>query len=152
MYRVPQKSKCVPGKAGCQPWLCGVLGKFQQFRLEHVWWESKGWECPGLQQAENAGPCQQGHQGQSQCCCGKAALVLCSIPQLCRAGGKWKFLPGETFQVSSAGSWKSISASALQGARSDRQQRQGEQQIMLLKRTINSLLVVKEKAIKTENK
>lgn len=78
--------------------------------------------------------------------------VLCSIPGLCRAGGKGKFLPGVAFQVSSAGSWKSISTNALQGTRSDRQQyhlhqRQSEQQIMLLRTISNTLLVVKEKTI-----
>lgn len=34
MSSMPQKSKCVPCKAGCHPWVCGILGKFQQFRQE----------------------------------------------------------------------------------------------------------------------
>lgn len=120
MYSVPQKSKCVPRKAGCQSWVCGILAKFQQFRLVcgvgalleageqslGVLRAAAGRQCRAL-------PARAPGTG-SQCCSG--------IPQIRRAGGMCKFLPGVAFQVSSPGSWKSISTNALQGARSDRQQ------------------------------
>lgn len=145
---MPQKSKRVPCKAGFWP-------SFSSSGWSVEWvlfWsqESKVWECSGLQQGGRAGPYQQGHQGQvpsaavaSPSCGGQeehASFFLelpfrfllaagkASVPMLCRE-------PGLTDSSSTACIRDRV-----------------EQQIMLLKRKINSLLIVKEKAIKTENK
>lgn len=120
MYSMPQKSKCVPCKAGCHPWVCGILGKFQQFRLEHgvgalleageqslgVHRAAAGMQCRALSgRAPGTG---------SQSCSGRAALrhgaPSPAVEDIARVE---EFHP--TVQVSSPDSWKSISTTALQG-------------------------------------
>lgn len=129
MYSMPQKSKCVPCKAGCQPWVCGSLGKFRQFRLERgagalleAGEQSVGYT--GLQQECSAGPCQEGHRGQvsSPAVAGQRSGAVLHPPAVEGMRRVEGFLPGGAVQVSSPAAEKASVTSALQGTSSDRQQ------------------------------
>lgn len=119
MYSMPQKSKCVPRKVGCQPLVCGILGKFQQFRLElgvGALLET-GEQSLGVHRAAAGVQCRalsgKAAGTGSQCCSGRAMLRRCApspaVEGISKVG---EFFPGVAVQVSSPGSWKS---SALQG-------------------------------------
>lgn len=99
MYSIPQKSKCVPCKAGCQPWIVWDSGQVSAS-------QAAAWcGCPsggrrakfgstGLQQECRAGSCRkdtsaqgcsrdgnagQGPAGRSPAVGGQRS-VLCSVP------------------------------------------------------------------------
>lgn len=123
-------------------------------------WESKVWEYTGLQQECSAGPCQEGHHGQvsSAAVAGQCSGAVLHSPAVEGMRREVGFLPGSAIQVSSPAAGKaSVPAlcrePGLTGSSSTTCIRDRvEQQIMLLKRTINSLLVVKEKAFKMANR
>lgn len=165
MYSMPQKSslflvKLAVSRGYVGAWASSGSSGWSVVQVPFWRWESKVWEYPGLQQECSAGPCQEGHRGRvsSAAVAGQRSGALLRPPALEAMRRVEGFLPGGAVQVSSPAAEKAsvpvlCREPGLTGSSSTTCIRDRvKQQIMLLKRTINRLLVVKEKAFRTENR